>query len=541
MNGEGLGRSLGVVVGGSLSKGIDVKLDEGVSVEELAEGRYVTVQGERRRFFGLITDVGLGSLDPSLPLTSPDPFTAKVLSGTGTFGTARVVPYLTLSGDATSMLEGPQPAKTIPAHFSCVREATPRDVELVFGTEDKDRFAIGNPLDLEAKVCLDMPAMVKRSTGVFGKTGTGKTFLTRLLLIGILQKGAARSLVFDMHNEYGWSGRSEDHGRVKGLKQLFPSQVRVFTLDEAHARLQQVAVDYVVRIGYGEVEPEDIELLSETLGLNERQMEAVHRLAGRFGDGWLARVLALAGREEAEGRAEQIGEHGATLAAVWRRLAALGRLSFLTPQEGAGDSVKKVLGYIDSGMSVVLEFGRYENELAYLLVANILTRRLHELYRERVARAMAGEGAEPQPLVIAIEEAHKFLSPRLATQTIFGTIAREMRKFNVTLLVIDQRPSGIDEEVMSQVGTKLICHLDNDRDIDSVLAGVSGKGELRTVLARLHPKRQALILGHAVPMPVVVQVREYGSPASYRELGYLEPAEKKALVERDINEFWPKE
>ncbi|MDP6509776.1 MAG: ATPase, partial [Dehalococcoidia bacterium] len=102
----------------------------------------------------------------------------------------------------------------------------------------------------------------------------------------------------------------------------------------------------------------------------------------------------------------------------------------------------------------------------------------------------------------------------------------------------DQRPSGIDDEVMSQVGTKLTCHLDNDKDIDSVLSGVAGKGELRTVLSRLNPKRQALILGHAVPMPVVVQVREYGSPASYRNLGFMEPAEKKAMAERDIQEWW---
>ncbi|MDP6347103.1 MAG: ATP-binding protein [Dehalococcoidia bacterium] len=537
MSEEVLGRPLGTVVGGSLSRGVDVKLDEDVSVEGLAEGRYVTVEGKQRRFFGLITDVGLGALDPSLPLTSTDPFTAQVFSGTGTFGTTRVVPYLTLSGDAESMLEGPQPAKTIPAHFSRVREASERDVELVFGEEDENRFVIGNPLDLEAKVCLDMQEMVKRSTGVFGKTGTGKTFLTRLLLIGILQKGAARSLVFDMHNEYGWSGHSEDYGWVKGLKQLFPAQVRVFTLDEAHARRQQVAVDYVVRIGHGEVEPEDIELLGDTLGLNEVQLEAVHRLERRFKEEWFSRVLSPEFREQVEGLAEEMGEHPGTLRAVGRRLSALGRLPFLTPQAGAGDSVKQILGYIDSGMSVVLEFGRYNNELAYMLVANILTRRLHDLYRERMERAMAGDEGKPQPLVIAIEEAHKFLSPRLASQTIFGAIAREMRKFNVTLLVIDQRPSGIDDEVMSQVGTKLTCHLDNDKDIDSVLSGVAGKGELRTVLSRLNPKRQALILGHAVPMPVVVQVREYGSPDSYRDLGFMEPAEKKAMAERDI-QLW---
>ena len=87
------------------------------------------------------------------------------------------------------------------------------------------------------------------------------------------------------------------------------------------------------------------------------------------------------------------------------------------------------------------------------------------------------------------------MNPEVAARTIFGTIAREMRKYNVTLLVIDQRPSGIDAEVMSQMGTKITCLLDNERDVDSVLAGVSGKGALKSVLSRLESKQQALIFG----------------------------------------------
>ena len=121
--------------------------------------------------------------------------------------------------------------------------------------------------------------------------------------------------------------------------------------------------------------------------------------------------------------------------------------------------------------------------------------------------------------MITIEESHKFLSPSVASQTIFGTIAREMRKYNVTLMVIDQRPGAIDSEVMSQIGTKLTCLLDNDRDVDAVLGGAPGGRELRTVLSRLESTQQALIFGHAVPMPVVVHTREYGSAQSYAELG----------------------
>ena len=100
---------------------------------------------------------------------------------------------------------------------------------------------------------------MKRSNGIFGKSGTGKTFLTRLLLIGMLQKSKATNLIFDMHNEYGWAGSFEGgKGGVKALKQLFPSKVAVFTLDEENSRHRGVSTDFVVRIGYDEIEPEDI-------------------------------------------------------------------------------------------------------------------------------------------------------------------------------------------------------------------------------------------------------------------------------------------
>ena len=80
-----------------------------------------------------------------------------------------------------------------------------------------------------------------------------------------------------------------------------------------------------------------------------------------------------------------------------------------------------------------------------------------------------------------------------------------MRKWKVTLLVVDQRPSGIDAEVLSQLGTKFIHQLEDNRDIDSILAGSSR--DLRGVVSTLAPKQQALVIGHALPMPVVIDVR----------------------------------
>ena len=516
------GQLLGMIVDGSLGRGVEVRLDPGVSVEEIKEGAYVTIQGERSQFFGIVTDVALGSADPRLKQTPPDvgdPFIARVVSGTVTYGSLSVLPMLTLPpvlGDD----QAPQPAKTVPAHFSRTYRASERDVEVVFGKEDKKHFWIGNPLDMETKVCLNVEELVKRSSGVFGKSGTGKTFLTRLLLVGILQSDTASSLIFDMHSEYGWIGQDTDRGRmVKGLKQLFSSKVSVFSLDPENALRRKVPYDFEVQVGYNEIEPEDVELLRETLSLSDVAASAAYNLEQRLGHRqWLQTFLDLEGREEVYDLAGSMNVPPNALGALYNRLSRLKRFGFLVPK-AQDDSVQRILEHLDRGVHVVLEFGRYGNNLtAYILVANLLTRRIHQRYVHRKEEAQGGAGQEPRPLVICIEEAHRFLNSGMASQTIFGAIARELRKYNVTLMVIDQRPSAIDSEVLSQIGTKVACLLDNERDIDATLAGVPGSRELRSVLARLDSKQQALVFGHAVPLPVVVRTREYGDGDSYADL-----------------------
>ncbi|MDP2918842.1 MAG: ATP-binding protein [Dehalococcoidia bacterium] len=530
---------LGTVVAGSVEKGVDIRLDAHASVEDMVVGRYVTIEGKKRRFFGMITDIRLGVTDEDISMSPPDasdPFMVEVLDGTATYGALHVLPMLTIGGDVASIIEGPQPVKTVPSHFSRVSLASEQDMELVFGKEDSQRFWIGNPLDMETKLCLNLEELVKRSNGIFGKSGTGKTFLTRLLLIGMLQKSRATNLIFDMHNEYGWEGSSESAGRkVKALKQLFPEKVAVFTLDEENSRRRGVSTDFTVRIGFDEIEPEDIAFLRQTLNLTEAATEAVYQLRRRFGRDWIQKSLDLADADETRDILQSMNIHESSFQNLRRGLATIRRLPFIVSKAPV-DAVKTILEYLDRGMNVVLEFGRHMDITAYMLVANMLAHRIYRRYQEKTEASMAGNVAPPKPLVITIEEAHKFLNREVASLTIFGTIAREMRKYNVTLLVIDQRPSAIDEEVMSQLGTKITCLLDNEKDIDSVLAGISGKNELKTVLARLAPKQQALIFGHAVPMPVPIRTREWGTEASYKE--FARGLDVRQQAEKDIKELF---
>ena len=59
MSEQHVNRHLGMVVAGSLTEGIEVKLDARASIEDMAVGRYVVIAGVKRRFFGMITDIRL--------------------------------------------------------------------------------------------------------------------------------------------------------------------------------------------------------------------------------------------------------------------------------------------------------------------------------------------------------------------------------------------------------------------------------------------------------------------------------------------------
>jgi hypothetical protein len=487
----------------------------------------ITGRDSQRPFFGMITDVVLESTLTGFRSTPPamyDDFAREVLSGTALYAVVKVRPLLTYDATAAEE-ERLRPVKTVPAHFARVWKASERDMETIFGEEDATHFVIGNPLDMEVKVCLDYERFIERSNGVFGKSGTGKTFLTRLILASIIQKSNAQrepgkkavNLVFDMHNEYGWKGTSESaSGYVKGLKQLLGSSVCVYTLDPQSARRRGVPTDGEVVISLDEIEADDVAVLRETLNLTERAVDAAYVFETYLGRGWIRRLLAEDGAMShvPEGRV-----HEGSLQNLRRGLERVSRLRFIQDQGSTG-VVETILSQLQGNRSVVLEFGQYgDNLVAYMLVANILTRRIHEKYREAVERADSDPAKMPNHLVITVEEAHKFLDPQVASQSIFGQIAREMRKYNVTLLIVDQRPSGIDAEVLSQIATKFCCLLDNERDVDAVLGGISGGRELRGVLTRLESKQQALIFGHAVPMPIVVRVEDYGTEASYQRLG----------------------
>jgi DNA helicase HerA-like ATPase len=193
---------------------------------------------------------------------------------------------------------------------------------------------------------------------------------------------------------------------------------------------------------------------------------------------------------------------------LYSKLGRVFRLPYIV-EKPAADSVSEIIRALEAGQHVILSFGQHESDLDYLLVSNLLTRRIRDAWEKRTNQFRTTGKNEPRPLVIVVEEAHKLLNREMAAQTTFSTIARELRKYYVTLLIVDQRPSQIYDEVMSQLGTRISGWLGDEDDIRAVLSGLAGRDALRGMLARLQPKEEVLLLGWGVPMPLLVRSRRY--------------------------------
>jgi hypothetical protein len=561
-----MNENIGYIIGGGLREGFLIRLT--VTADQVQEGSFVVCDSGRYRYYGLVTDLQLGSTDPrfadeqSSRLQTP---IAQALIGKTLYTTLAMYPTLLMDrgpDDPAEMLDwqerierglespGPKPVKTVPAHHAMVRAADEGDVADIFGKEGKGMFTVGSTIEQGYPVRLDLNRFVKRSSGIFGATGTGKSFLTRMVLAGLMKEDAAAALVFDMHNEYAFDDLDSDAGtNVRGLQSLFGQKVQVAALGKG-ATVRGHTPDFTLELALSDFQTNDIRLLADALSLTDTAEITLNALVRDFGQHWFVEFMKLEpGAIETDPEtgktspapnsvaawARTNNVHDKAAEALHRRLARIYDKPYVVEQPST-DAVTAIVDKLENGRHVILSFGEYDSDLDYLLVSNILTRRIRQHWVKKTEEHKTHGGPQPLPLVIAVEEAHKLLNPHISGQTAFGTIARELRKYFVTLLVVDQRPSGIDDEVMSQLGTRITGWLGDEDDIRAVLTGLAGRDQLRGMLARLQEKQEVLLLGWGVKMPIPIRSRRYDEEF-YNEMRGKKKKEKQSLEEMTADLF----
>jgi uncharacterized protein len=135
-----------------------------------------------------------------------------------------------------------------------------------------------------------------------------------------------------------------------------------------------------------------------------------------------------------------------------------------------------------------------------------------------------------RPILLVCEEAHRYIpagqDSASSVGRILGRIAKEGRKYGVSLGLITQRPSDLAEGVLSQCGTIIAMRLNNDRDQSFVRAAMpeGARGFLDSIPALRN--RECIICGEGVAIPIRVA------------FDALEPGRRPASADPVFSDLW---
>ncbi|MCT0206497.1 ATP-binding protein [Synechococcus sp. CS-1332] len=397
---------------------------------------------------------------------------------------------------------------------------------------------------------LDLDRMVSRHLAVVGSTGAGKSNLVSVLLDSISTQGfpSARVIVIDPHGEYGTA--VGDNGYVFGvvaapqplvvpywalpaeefisvalgpLSQGAETAVRDAILElrrDSASRLPNPPPDAVItadspipfsarRLWFELDDYERQTLQNRTTGelanlLDEGDPQSLR--PNRYPPPSTGNVAPFVGARR--GITRQLELMRSRLSdARYQFLFEPG--SELTPNL-AGDTTSDLDRLVASWIGhdrpiTVFDTSGLPQEVMSLTAGTMLRIVYDSLFW---AGDLAISGRQ-QPLLVVIDEAHRIFpatgeSPakRLAAQ-----IAKEGRKYGVGLMVVTQRPSEIDETVLSQCGTMIALRLSNARD-RGIVAGTmpDDLGNLTAMLPALRTG-EGLVTGEAMPIPSRIRFR----------------------------------
>jgi hypothetical protein len=213
-------------------------------------------------------------------------------------------------------------------------------------------------------------------------------------------------------------------------------------------------------------------------------------------------------------------------------------------------TLKSLLGYGEENSNVtVIDLSGVPFEVLSITVSLISRILFEHGYHYKVLRSNAGEAINSDaPILLAYEEAHKYvpnsdLARFRASKLSIERIAKEGRKYGVTLLLSSQRPSEISETIFSQCSNFLAMRLTNPSDQNYVARLLPDTlGNLCDKLPTLSAG-EALLIGEAVVMPSLVKVAPCAPAPSSNDIPYFQlwKEEWKELDFAAIKKTWLRE
>ena len=347
--------------------------------------------------------------------------------------------------------------KTLPSFFNTIRLITADDLK--FLTKPNNPLYMGKVRSgskiITLNVWLEGKEVLTHHLLISATTGRGKTNLMKVLLWSILSNLNIGMLVLDPHDEY--YGRNciglKDHPEVS-------NNIVFYSPNPISGKMNCKSLVFNINL----LQPSH---LTEIETFTDAQRDALYLYYNNYREDWIQHII------EDE---PLVNIHAGTLGVIRRKfrnslsierdasgnLNATGRI-FKAGATGQS-TVSDILTDLQNGKTVIIDTSLLPEKLE-LLIGGLICQRILSQYRRY---KMKGELDNKPTISIVIEEAPRVLSSDILAKrdNIYGTIAKEGRKFKIGLIAITQLISVIPHVILANMNTKIILGnvMENERN-----------------------------------------------------------------------------
>lgn len=428
-----------------------------------------------------------------------------------------------------------------------VHLVTIRDLDIIYGGyEDSNSVKIGNisvSESLEARIDLDK--LISRHCAIVGSTGSGKSNSVSVLLEAIAKRDfeSSRILVIDPHGEY--NDALAKYSKVIEINPLsdenklyipfwalqFNELIGIFSGNISDVNREYIR-EKVVEAKILSANENNLDITKESITADSPIPFSIKRLwfelddfeRKNFNQDRMTVSTKIVVGDIETLQSNQYPPTGLGSSPPFLNPKAKGLLNFLdgmrnklndssygflfSPGKLNPDINGKIekdidtlfLGWLGNKLPItILDLSGIPSEIMTSISGTLLK----IIYDGLFWGVNSQVGGKSQPLMVVLEEAHSYLKSgehSISSRTV-QMIAKEGRKYGVGLLLVTQRPSELDETVLSQCGTMIALRMNNSKDRAHIRSAV--QDELQSMVDLLPSLRtgEALISGEAVKIP----------------------------------------
>ena len=344
---------------------------------------------------------------------------------------------------------------------------------------------IGKIMGHDIMVYLDINNLVQKHVSILAKTGSGKSYLTGVLIEELL-KHDVTTVIIDPHGEYSSlkkaAKKSERHTEFGISPKGYADKIKVLTPDP------NVNKGEPLRFTLSAMTPRDLlnftTLKSSTRTYLMTLRRAMDTLKISKGNHYTLKDLIR--------MLENSEEENPVVGSLINELEYLESIGIFAARGTRIDEI------VQKGRSSIINLKGVDSDIQELVVQRIASALFEMRKKNKIP-----------PLFLVVEEAHNYVPQQgqVMSSKIMRTIASEGRKFGLGLCIISQRAAKIDKNVLSQCNTQIILKVTNPNDLKAISNSVEGI-DTHTIdeIQRL-PPGVALVMGGSLPLPIFVEIR----------------------------------